>query len=244
MASEHLIKDREDWNYIFVARDFDGNEDQPSEEDSDSDSDYLGEDRETQSDIEDEPDIGLAIGVQNTRILRDDLQGKSLLTPVKHVLTVIDTLGINVAIFLDALSWGDAECIQDAKIRYARSALMNSEELPGILQRWWKPPWPVTSKKKRPKGARPIMEAFAVECVQDILDRELEAISTSLLSPTGEDIKEETFTSLIFDQMISSMKTNTPTLWKLLRSMAYTPKQQKVNTEKNPDKVHLDGNLL
>ena len=50
MASEHLIKDGEDWNYIFVARDFDGNEDQPSEEDSDSDSDYLGEDRETQSD--------------------------------------------------------------------------------------------------------------------------------------------------------------------------------------------------
>ena len=71
MASEHLIKDGEDWNYIFVARDFDGNEDQPSEEDSDSDSDYLGEDRETQSDIEDEPDIGLAIGVQNTQILRD-----------------------------------------------------------------------------------------------------------------------------------------------------------------------------
>ena len=50
MASEHLIKDGEDWNYIFVARDFDGNEDQPSKEDSDSDSDYLGEDRETQSD--------------------------------------------------------------------------------------------------------------------------------------------------------------------------------------------------
>ena len=69
MASEHLINDGEDRNYIFVARDFDENEDQPSEEDSDSDSDYLGEDMETQSDIEDEPDIGLAIRVQNTRIL-------------------------------------------------------------------------------------------------------------------------------------------------------------------------------
>jgi hypothetical protein len=92
------INGGEDWNYIFVARDFDGNEDQPSEEDSDSDSDYIGEDKVTQSDIEDEPDIGPAIGVQN-RILQDDLQGKSLLTPVKHVLTVMDALGINVLYF-------------------------------------------------------------------------------------------------------------------------------------------------
>jgi len=53
MDSEHLVNGGEDWNYIFVARDFDGNEDQPSEEDSDSDSDYIGEDKVTQSDIED-----------------------------------------------------------------------------------------------------------------------------------------------------------------------------------------------
>jgi hypothetical protein len=244
MASEYLIDDGEDWNDIFVARDFNGNEDQPSEEDSDSDPDYIGEDTETQSDIEDEPNIGPAIGVQNTQILRDGLQGKSFLTPVKYVLTVMDALGINVPIFLDALSWGDAECIQDAKIRYARSALMNSEELPGILRWWWKPPRSATSKKKHPKGARHVMEAFAADCVQNVLDRELEAISASLLSPTGEDIKEETFTSLIFDQMISSMKTDAPTLWKLLRGMAYTQKQQKVNTEKNPDKVRLNRNSL
>jgi hypothetical protein len=50
-----------------VAWDFDGNEDQPSEEDSDSDSDYIGEDKETQSDIKDEPDIGPAIGVTKSK---------------------------------------------------------------------------------------------------------------------------------------------------------------------------------
>jgi hypothetical protein len=237
MASGHLMNDGEDWNDIFVARDFSGNEDQPSEEDSDSDSDYIGEETGLQSDVEDEPGVGPAIEVQNTQLLREGLQGKSLLTPVKHVLAVMDTLGINVPIFLDALSWGDSDCIQDAKTRYARSALMNSEELPGILRRWWKPPRTVTSRKKRARGARPVMEEFAVECAQDIINRELEAISGSLLSPAGEDIKEETFTSLIFNQMITDMMTNAPTLWKLLRGLAYTPKQHKVNTEKNPDKV-------
>ena len=71
MTSEHLVNDGEDWNDIFVARDFNGNEDQPSEEDSDPDADpdYIGKDMETQSDIEEEPDIGPAIEVQNTHIL-------------------------------------------------------------------------------------------------------------------------------------------------------------------------------
>ena len=89
MASGHLMNDGEDWNDIFVAQDFSGNEDQPS----DSDSDYIGEETRLQSDVEDETGVGPAIEVQNTQILQEGLQGKSLLTPVKHVLAVIDTLG-------------------------------------------------------------------------------------------------------------------------------------------------------
>ena len=81
------------------------------------------------------------------------------------------------------------------------------------------------------------MENFVAECTQSILNGELEAIATQLVSPVGEDIKEETLTSLIFEEMIIDMKAKAPTLWKLLRSMAYTSGQQKQNTEKNPDKV-------
>jgi hypothetical protein len=77
---------------------------------------------------EDEIEVGPAIELQNTQVLRDQLQGKSLVGPIRHILTVMDGLGINLPIFLDALSWGDPECIQDAKIWYSRSALMNSKE--------------------------------------------------------------------------------------------------------------------
>ena len=40
-------------------------------------------------------------------------------------------------------------------------------------------------------------------------------------------------------EMIENMKAGAPTLWRLLHAMAYTPDQQKRNTEKNPDKVSL-----
>jgi hypothetical protein len=239
MASEHFVNTAEDWNDIFLTRDLDGNEDEASEDESDPDYDEVMVRMTPQSDSEDEDEaeVGPAIELHNTQILRDHLQGKSLVGPIKHLLVVMDGMGINLPIFLDALSWGDPECIQDAKIWYARSALMNSKELPGILQRWWKPPRSSGSKKKRPRGAGPVMENFAAECTQSILNRELEAIATQLVSPAGEDIKEETLTSLIFEEMIIDMMAKAPTLWKLLRSMAYTSEQQKRNTEKNPDKV-------
>jgi hypothetical protein len=241
MATENLFAAEDDWNDIFLARDVDGNEDEQSADESDSDYDDARTAAMIYSDSdEDEIEVGPAIELQNTQVLRDQLQGKSLLGPIRHILTVMDGLGINLPIFLDALSWGYPECIQDAKIWYSRSALMNSKELPGILWRWWKPPRTSGSKKRRPRGAGPVMQNFASECTESILDRELEAIAVRLVSPLGEDIKEETFTSLVFTEMVGDMKAEAPTLWKLLRSMAYMPEQQRRNTEKNPDKVcHL-----
>jgi hypothetical protein len=81
------------------------------------------------------------------------------------------------------------------------------------------------------------LDSFAGECCQDILDQELESIAGLLVSPARDDIKEETLTSLVFDEMIEEMKTHAPTLWCILWDLAYTPKQEKRNTQKNPDKV-------
>ena len=81
------------------------------------------------------------------------------------------------------------------------------------------------------------MDSFARECCQDILDQELESIAGLLVSPTGDDIKEETLTSLVFDEMIEEMKTHALTLWCILQGLAYTPEQEKRNTENNPDKM-------
>ncbi|KIM73719.1 hypothetical protein PILCRDRAFT_92920 [Piloderma croceum F 1598] len=177
MTSELLIDSKDDWNDVFLDRDYDRSGEESSEASSDSDYDaaFAGHGM-CQSDSEDETEIRPAIELRNTQILKDKWQGRSLLEPVKYVLAVMDGLGINMPIFLDAVCWGDADCIQDAKVCYARSALMNSKELLGILQHWWRPPRSTGSKNKRARGAGPIMENFAVECTQHILDRELEIV--------------------------------------------------------------------
>ncbi|KAJ6581528.1 hypothetical protein B0H19DRAFT_885312, partial [Mycena capillaripes] len=80
---------------------------------------------------------------------------------VKMVLLYMDGVGINLPNFLDAVSRGDQACTLDAKIRFERSALLNSVELSEILRRWWKPPRQQKSKKARPKGAKSAMQNFA-----------------------------------------------------------------------------------
>lgn len=241
MASE-LDEDNIDWDAIFCARDTeDADEVVPPDTDSDIEdalSDHNLRDLETDGE-ESEEEAGPAIQHRRTQNLREDLRlkGKDVAEPIRFVLSVMDEVGIDITIFVDGVSWGTPDCVQDAKIRYARSALLKSKELPSILRRWRKPPRPTGSKDKRPKGAKSTLESFASECCLDILDQELEKIAGLLVSPAGEDIKEEELTSLVFDEMIDKMKKNAPTLWHILRSLAYTSEQEKRNTEKNPDKV-------
>ncbi|KZP02777.1 hypothetical protein FIBSPDRAFT_845551 [Athelia psychrophila] len=88
----------------------------------------------------------------------------------------MDVQNIDLPTFLDALSWGDEGCIQDAKIQYARSSLMHSAELPEILRRWHKPPARSQTGHKRMTGARRAMEKLAADWALEVLDRELEYI--------------------------------------------------------------------
>ena len=89
------------------------------------------------------------------------------------------------------------------------------------------------------------MDSIAAECCEDMLDRELDGIAGVLLSPAGEDITKETLTSVVFEEIIVVMKTNAPTLWRILRRLAYTPEQEQRNKEKNSDKVSsMKGSII
>ncbi|KAJ7094820.1 hypothetical protein C8R44DRAFT_585134, partial [Mycena epipterygia] len=52
---------------------------------------------------------------------------------ILHILTFMDGQNITLVNLLDAISWGDADCTLNAKIRNDRTALLKSPELPGIL---------------------------------------------------------------------------------------------------------------
>ncbi|KAF7985445.1 hypothetical protein HWV62_5185 [Athelia sp. TMB] len=86
-------------------------------------------------------------------------------------------------------------------------------------------------------GARVAMEAFAADCSQNVLDRELERVGSVLASPAGEDIREETLTGVVFDHMARAMQESAPTLWDTLRGLASTaPNKKQKNSRKDPDK--------
>src|SRR5580693_6921846 len=86
----------------------------------------------------------------------------------------MDSQSINLPIFLDALSWGDPGCHSNPKVQYARTALMVSDKLPGILERWYKPPRTQREKKGRqPAGAQQTLREFALQCVSGCVDREM-----------------------------------------------------------------------
>lgn len=191
MASESLknseLEDDNFFSNMFLARDEHGAVNNDSLDDSDSNFDI---DRPVFNDIEDiaieeEDNTGPTIQIRTTQTLREVIAqaGEDVAEPIRQTLIFMDARGINLAIFLDGISWGSEACIQDAKIQSARSSLMASEELPNIVRRRWKPPRAKGSKNKRPKGAGPVMESFTKECCQSILDWELEGIVRLLVSP-------------------------------------------------------------
>jgi hypothetical protein len=209
-----------DWDELRI-RDDEEPEGSDSEDNSsyhppDTDSDEMGSDSEA----------------ENPNDTSTELSEK-----VHKILDYMNLLGVSLPLFLDALSWGDKGCIRDEKIKAARTALMGSAQLSGILQRWWKPPHTSTkSHKARATGARTTMKKFATSCLAEIFGEEMKAVGR-ILHSSGGDVTEKDFTGVDFYKIIEEVKEEAPTVWLTLRSASYTPKQERRNTKKDPDKV-------
>ena len=216
-----------------------------SDTDSD-DSDYMPRteyDLNAVDESEEEGEAGPAIQHQHTQHLRNCMTGR-LVDKIQYIFEVMDRLGINLTIFLDAVSWGDGECTANSKIRYERSGLMKSGELPQILHRWWRPPRSSTSNKKRASAASDVMEKFSSECFREVVDQELRAVGSVFRSPAGNDVKEETLTGFSFKEVIPSVQHLAPNLWSVLHGLAYTNSQITRKSSKNPEKVEYTVALL
>ncbi|KAG5634601.1 hypothetical protein H0H81_001411 [Sphagnurus paluster] len=227
----------DEWDDLFDDRE--EYERSVTDPDTNSDDEYKAtEATPIYSDSEDE-DPGPPIQKTRTAEKRRDLDDEGLFQKVKLVLQFMDAIGINMPIFLDGLSWGNELCIQDSKISYKHVGLMQSEELPGILRRWWKPPWQTGSRKKHATGAGPSMKSFVLECIEETMDQELESLALKLLSPAGEDVELETLTSMGFEQMNTDAKVHAPVCLRLLTQMAHQKRQGSQNKKKDPEKIVL-----
>ncbi|KDQ56803.1 hypothetical protein JAAARDRAFT_132254 [Jaapia argillacea MUCL 33604] len=173
----------------------------------------------------------------HTQARRNCIQSAgSVLSTVKSVLSYMTQLNIDLPILLDAVSWGDPECTQDAQVRTTCTTLMCSKELPTIVRRWWKAPCSSRSCKSRPRAARCVMEEFAGECMREVVNGEMDTLK-SVTRLSGEDMTEEALTSLSLEEVIEEMKSRVPYLWNLMRAAACNERQSRRNTMKDPNNV-------
>jgi hypothetical protein len=101
------------WSEIFL------HDDDSDFHDSDSDSDSLDFDPsailvDQDSESEDEKDISYGIHAENTCRLQNQMEG-NLSKKVQKVLSAMESVGINLPIFLDALSWGMQNVLRTAR---------------------------------------------------------------------------------------------------------------------------------
>ncbi|KAK0451959.1 uncharacterized protein EV420DRAFT_1645877 [Desarmillaria tabescens] len=138
----------------------------------------------------------------------------------QQVLSVLDhmrNIGITLAEFLNALSWGNDACITDPRIQGQQTQLM-----------------------KRAKGGRIALAKFMQETWPMVLNNEMERLAVYFISSSKEedDVLEKSLTSLDFPTIIKKIREEAvPNLWVTLHSLAYTPTQDHRNCKKDPDTI-------
>ncbi|KAF9239708.1 hypothetical protein BU15DRAFT_61923 [Melanogaster broomeanus] len=167
-------------------------------------------DSETDMDEDQNQTPSCPIQLKNTRRLRGTLTG-NIAAKVLSVLSSMESVGLNLPLFLDFLSWGDQECVVNAKIRYERTALM---------------------------AARPVMEEFAFSCVTEVVEKELQGIQELSLCPSDE-VSDSGLTRFLIEDMVLKLSSpapgSTPKLWALLQKVSRVKGQDRKRTKKSSD---------
>jgi hypothetical protein len=155
-----------------------------------------------------------------TENIRRLLDNHSLAERIQSVLDFMKSVDINLPILLWAISWNIPELVSDLKVSAERTALMLSDELPGILAHWCRPPRKHNSGI-RTKGAYDTMNKFALDTVFELVENEMGALDDVLGFPQSE-LSEENLLSIKWNDLRATICHKAPTTWALLRHAAYT----------------------
>ncbi|TBU51094.1 hypothetical protein BD310DRAFT_1043575 [Dichomitus squalens] len=135
-----------------------------------------------------------------TQTLRDGLGagGMTLEDRVLACITYMNTMGINVELFMTALFWGDHGCIVNPKIRHERTVFMNSTSLRSILERWWNPP-----THDHASGGKAAVREFVMEHAGEMLEEEMHDATPSFRLPEDSNpLLHENLTTLNFRHFV------------------------------------------
>jgi hypothetical protein len=122
--------------------------------------------------------------LQHTRNCQDILEkAGNIADHVVEVIKFMDSLHLNLLIFLWAISWNVPELVANPKVKFVRTTLMTSEELPDIITCWHTPPHAHNSGVHT-HAARESLDQYAVGVISDAIDVELRGLKLLItLSP-------------------------------------------------------------
>ncbi|KAI0085960.1 hypothetical protein BDY19DRAFT_870850, partial [Irpex rosettiformis] len=151
------------------------------------------------------------------------LSDKDIALKMVDIINFMAEKGMGVATFLHYLSWNVQVPVhmasEEGVIRHARTALMSSPQLSGIIEHWLKPP------RKHLKGistlgAKDVLERWAVESIKSCISSEMREFSP-LLHSSPDDMSEDTLLSVNLKDDIKTMKATMPTFWDLMNYCRY-----------------------
>ncbi|KAG9220162.1 hypothetical protein CCMSSC00406_0007143 [Pleurotus cornucopiae] len=186
--------------------------------DDDDDNEPIGNDEDTEDEEDEGPDSDR--WRHRTAILRTQLKPEQLLPIVTQTLDLWKSLGIDLPLFLLALT------------------LLRSVELPTILRNWYAPPR--TAKKgSRGMSARGTIDDFCTSLTRKRINADI-ARSLPLFSSPTEDVSTKALVKIQYNDLIEETKSAAPFMWSLLSEMAYSKKQRERNNTKCPDLMILN----
>lgn len=185
-------------------------------------------------DLRQPPDVNPAR--RSTASKKQNLTPQMTYNAVKETVKTMNENRIDLPIFLEAVSWGNEACIRDEEVKFQRTSLLHSRELPEILRKWHKPPR-TSEGMTRPTGAKATTEAFAIETTIEIITTELKVLGPLLRLPAGKDVKVEEVTRLKAADLTRLIQSNAPVLWRVLNECLTT------NTATQKDREKVSFNL-
>ncbi|OSC97243.1 hypothetical protein PYCCODRAFT_1472038 [Trametes coccinea BRFM310] len=157
--------------------------------------------------------------------LSSDLPESGLSQRCQAVLLVLRCLRkyrMSVFDFLDALSWGDQDCVTHPSVKIARRMFLQNRNLASLLTRWRKPPRSPGSTKPRAKGASDTINHFARGCVTEMIQDEL-CKSDVVMRPKSVDLCREELTGLDLEKIERRLRGQAPTTWEMLETLMASP---------------------
>lgn len=164
-----------------------------------------------------------------------DAQPDSLRESVRAVLIYMHMLKLDLPLLLWALSYNLPKLVADSLAKTERTALLSSDELPSLLRIWGRPPRR-HSKGVQSKGAAAALDAFSMERVIAISQREMVDVG-GYMRTQPSDLLVESLLSIKMSDMRRDVQARAPTLWTVLRECSWSSRQEKKNIQKNPDTV-------